>query len=164
MSQKQIVFFHHFESTLPESPSSGEYRLFWAAADAVCHVRLLVQALGWMGACKAVLKMMSGRRKFYLVTERGAWVHWGWISISFCHYYPVQPGEVVIGPIETTASVQGRGFATFALIKTINRLIEKGYPNIYIDTDDHNFSCLKVIEKCRFGAPHHTFIKTENDK
>ncbi len=164
MSNKQIVFYRQFTEKLPVPLSSGTYLLCWIPADAVRHLRLLIRTFGVWKTVQAVLKILRGNRKLYLVTEQNAGVHWGWISISFCHYYPVQSGDVVIGPIETAPSARGKGFATFAMIQTINRLIEMGYSKIYIDTDDKNFSCLKVIEKCQFGNPKKTFIKTDGHK
>jgi len=159
MSTKQLIFVHTFAEHIPIPPSSGDYIVCWTAWDVIQHVRLLIRTLGLGDGIKTAIKVMTGRRKYFVVTDHGEGVHWGWISISFCRYYPIQTGDVVIGPIETLPQARGRGFATFALAKSINLLIDKGYVEIFIDTAETNYPCLKVIKNCQFGDPIGSFYK-----
>lgn len=93
------------------------------------------------------------RRKFYCVHKNGHILHYGWVNVAFCKHYPVKSGEVVIGPIWSALEARGHGLATVGIQMVINELIKRSLTIFFIDTSFENLACLKVIEKCGFGAP-----------
>ncbi len=121
--------------------------------------RLFSSPLGSLGVVKAGLKLATGKRRFYCVLVQGSVAHYGWVSFSFCRFYRVQTGDVVIGPIMTDARFRGRGYATLALMRVMNALITEGSRVFWIDTSEDNIPCQKVINKCGFGKPVECFEK-----
>lgn len=113
----------------------------------------LVPMKGLGEKMKLAVKICSGRRYFYYVTQNGQVLHTAWVSLGFCRHYCVAKTDTVIGPIWTTPAGRNMGVATFALKMAINFLIHQGKLIFYIDTSEENISCQKVISNCGFGAP-----------
>lgn len=157
--RKQLIFCQTFDAPLPEETRDEAFVLCWTLGDIFVHTKAALKALGLADFIKGVLKIATGKRKLYAVALKGRWVHWGWISLSFSRYYPVKKNDAIIGPIWTVPDYRGKRVATFALTKTINRLIQQGYRTVYIDTDETNYPCLKVIQLCRFGDTIGSFYK-----
>jgi len=155
---KQWIYRHEFMQPIHfcESPG-GEFKLLSSPWDALSLWRPLFRCLGLPGAIKAGLKLATRKRKFYCVIAEGGVAHYGWLSFSFCRYYSVGNGDVVIGPINTSQRAQGCGYATFALKRAINELIARSFRVFWIDTADTNVPCQKVIQKCGFGKPVASF-------
>ncbi len=135
----------------------AEFELLVGPLDALKVWRPLVRCLGILELVKTVLKLATGRRRFYCIYAEGRVVHRGWVSFSFCRYYQVKSRDVVIGPIHTDETAQGHGYATQAMKRMMNALLAEGYRTYWIDTSEDNIPCQKVIAKCGFGAPVTTF-------
>ena len=124
------------------------------------HLFLLRPLLGWSGCLKAVSKLATGRRFFYLVHQEGRPASTGWCTVGQCRYYLVEADAVVIGPIWSDQSFRGQGLATFALQRAINLLLREGRNTFYIDTSQTNYSCQRVIDKCDFGPPLAVYVRS----
>ena len=157
---RQLVYRHEFHEAFHVLDSSGaEFQLLGSPRDAFRFSRSLVSCFGLPGFLKVALKQASSRRRLYCIFADGAVAHYGWVSFSFCRFYKVQAGDVVIGPIWTDDRFRGRGYATLALMRTINELMQKGSHVFWIDTSEDNVACQKVIEKCGFGQKVSVFEK-----
>ena len=44
----------------------------------------------------------------------------------------------------------------------INKMLEAGSKVIFIDTSNNNIPCLKLIDKCDFGAPIASYIRQDH--
>ena len=159
---KQLVYRHEYGQSFHVPESSGaEFRLLSSSLHAIRLLVPLVRCLGPLGLLKTGLKLVTKRRRFYCVLAEGCVAHYGWVSFSFCRYYQVNPGDVVIGPILTEDRYRGRGYATFALISVVNALVAEGCRVFWIDTSEDNLACQKVIEKSGFGEPVERFERPE---
>lgn len=126
---------------------------------ALSAFKWLVVLYGLVGALKALLKISRGNRYFYALLEGGEVVHTGWINDSFCNYYRVNRGELVIGPIWSADAARGRGFGTYATQLAMNTMLQRGRGIFYIDTSNSNRPCLRLIEQCGFGYPIAAFVR-----
>ncbi len=118
-------------------------------------IRRAIGAVGW---AKGAARVLRGR-KFYCVRSGDALLHTGWATVSFCRYYKVGPGEVVIGPIWSSGEARGRGIATFATKRAINELVARAFGVFYIDTTNTNVPCIRMIEKCEFSVPVAVYLR-----
>lgn len=109
--------------------------------------------LGWGGMLKALARLATPRRTFYLVTKNGVVAATGWCTIGLCKSYRIEPEAVVVGPIWTSPTFRGQGLATYGVQRALNAWIERGRRLFYIDAHKTNHSSLRVIEKCGFGVP-----------
>lgn len=157
---EQLVFRRSLAKSLSSESHARLNFVFAGSALALFRIRHdLLDCLGVLGALKAILKVATHRRCFYAVQEAGVLVHYGWLSVSFCRYYAVNRGDVVVGPIWTKPSVRSRGIGAFALCNAMNVMYRHGHSVFFIDTTSDNYSCLRVIEKCGFGEIYGTFVK-----
>jgi len=108
---------------------------------------------------KAALKVATGKRSLYAVSEGANVIHYGWIMDSSCRQYRVEPNDLVIGPIWSHPESRGRGAATYGTKAVMNRFFERGRRVFFIDTSSDNVSCLRMIEKCGFGDPVATYLR-----
>jgi GNAT superfamily N-acetyltransferase len=108
---------------------------------------------GFWGALKAVAKIMTPSRYFYYATLDGVPVHYGWICVGWCKYYPVREQDVTMGPIWSDPNARGKGVATAATLFAISEMSRRGYSVFYGDTMDDNWACRKVMDRCGFGEP-----------
>ena len=138
-----------------------DFKLFRNPFFGPAHWFALYRCVGLLGMAMVWLKLASPNRQLYCALEHGEVVHYGWCSFSHCRYYPVQKGDVVIGPIWSDNRFRGRGFATTALQKCVNELILQGYRRFWIDTSEDNLPCIKVIKKTEFGEPVVCYEKRE---
>ncbi len=130
-----------------------------SVASALRALSLLRCLYKWPGALKAALKVARGRRYFYAVVGRGQALHTGWINDSFCRFYRVASGGLVIGPIWSAEAARGLGLGTYATQLAMNQMFHRGRSVFYIDTSNTNVPCLKLIEHCGFGHPIASFIR-----
>ncbi|MEI6702260.1 MAG: GNAT family N-acetyltransferase [Deltaproteobacteria bacterium] len=157
---KQLVYRHEFEKAFQVPKRLDvDFEFLSSPLDAIRLWRPLMDCLGFLGLIKTGLKLATKKRRLYCIMSKGCIAHYGWVSFSFCRYYTVQPGDVVIGPILTDDRFRGMGFATVALMQTINQLILERCRVLWIDTAEDNISCQKVIEKCGFGQSVLSFEK-----
>jgi len=155
---KQFVYRQKYNQPFNIPDASGiEFKLLTSPLDASWLFLPLIRCLGFSGLIKVGLKLVSSKRRLYCILADSCVAHYGWASFSFCRYYKVQVGDVVIGPILTVDRFCGRGYATVALMGVINTLMMQGYSVFWIDTSEDNISCRKVIEKCGFGKPVDSF-------
>jgi len=122
------------------------------------HKSSIVAALGMPGALKAALKVMRGRQ-FYFIRDSATVLHTGWLLSSWCRYYLVQQGDVVIGPIWSSDASRNRGVGSLATKLAMNAMIERGSSVFFIDTTNDNLPCLKLIQKCEFGFPVASYLR-----
>jgi len=140
-------------------PSQDVRFVFCAGPLALIPVLLPVaRGLGLAAALEAVAKLLTGKRKFYCVTQGGRLAHFGWCNVSFCRCYPVRDGDVAIGPIRTMTGFEGRGLATLALQGAMDAMMARGHSVFFIDTATTNHPCLRVIEKSEFGPPVAAYV------
>ena len=111
-------------------------------------------------ALKTIAKISRGRI-FYFITENEKIIHTGWITPSWCRHYNVESGDIVIGPIWSSESTRGRGIGAWATKMAINKMLETGSKIFFIDTSSNNIPCLKLIERCDFGAPIASYIRRD---
>lgn len=159
-SKSQLVFRSEFTGEVALA-AQGDLQFHWCD-DVRSYARLsnsLRNTLGFAGTLKGAIKSLTRRRIFYAVSEAGDVLHRGWITLGRCMHYWIEPNAAVIGPIWTSSQARGRGIATFAVSHAINKLIDRDYTTIYIDTSLDNEPCLRVIEKCGFGRPIATYIR-----
>jgi hypothetical protein len=130
-----------------------DFRFLRGAMAGMGAFGLLAANMGRIGAMKAIAKLATGRRSFYLVTKTGQVVSTGWCTTGRCKHYQVERRAVVIGPIWSSPEVRGQGIATYALQAAMNQLVSRGASLFYIDTFKTNTSSQRVIEKSGFGGP-----------
>lgn len=141
------------------APPGYTFHSVGTVRSALGSLRTLVGAFGVLGAVKAVLKVLTGRRHLYLVRDSAGVVSYGWGTIGKCGYYKIEPDAVVVGPIWTDDRVRGRGLATTALQMALDVWMKSGRRLFYIDTERANFPAQKVFEKCGFGPPIALYIR-----
>ena len=112
-------------------------------------------------ALKTLAKISRGRI-FYYITENEKIIHTGWITLSSCRYYNVEHGDIVIGPIWSSETTRSRGIGEWGTKMAINKMLEAGPKVIFIDTSNNNIPCLKLIDKCDFGAPIASYIRQDH--
>lgn len=162
-SMKQLVYRHEFiEPMAAPAIKDAEFAILSASSAIVGLWHPLFRCLGFPGLIKAGLKLATKKRRLYCVLASGCVAHYGWVSFSFCRYYQVNAGDVVIGPIMTDDRFRGRGYATLALMRVMNALMAEGCRVFWIDTSEDNIPCRKVIEKCGFGSPVESYERPEN--
>src|SRR5207245_1685077 len=130
----QLVYRQEFRDPLPvPERQTVNFVFLTSPAAALQHLSLLrSHFMGWPGSIKALAKLPTGRRVFYLVHQDGRVASTGWCTIGRCRYYPVEPGAVVIGPIWSAEEFRGQGLAPYALKKAINLLVGHGHHVFYI--------------------------------
>lgn len=125
------------------------------------HWRLWAGALGAPGTVKACLKILAGRRALYGVAHGGVLGHFGWVTLSRCRHYHIEPYAAVVGPVMTLEAHRGRGLATLGLRSVRQCLLARGWPVVYIDTGGDNLAMQTVIARCGFGAPVGVYPRPE---
>jgi hypothetical protein len=118
-------------------------------------LRRVVGAVEW---ARGMARILRGRM-FYCVRSGDTLLHTGWATVSFCRHYKVGRGEVVIGPIWSSAEARGRGIATYATKRAINEFIARNHSVFFIDTSNSNLSCIRLIEKCEFADPVAVYLR-----
>ena len=155
----QLVFRQHrlniFDVELPGQLKFSLVGNCWAALSGFSK---LLNIFGPFGAIKALLKVMFGR-KFYFIHETGVVLHTGWMMSSWCRYYRVEPGDVVIGPIWSAVSARGQGIGALGTQMAINAMMRQGHSVFFIDTSNNNVACLKMISKCDWKLPIATYLR-----
>jgi len=121
-----------------------------------------VQCFGWGGTVKAFLKLMMPRRRLYYMKLDNRIVNCGWLTSSYCRYYHVENGAVVIGPVNTDPDYRNKGIAAFAMAKAIDEMAARGGRIFYIDTSAENYPMQRVISKCGFGEPYDYYEKDQS--
>jgi hypothetical protein len=119
------------------------------------HLR---QALGWKEWAKGLARIAKGRM-FYCAMRDSMLLHFGWVTKSFCRYYKVEQGSVVIGPIWSNPEIRGQGIATHSTMAAMNEIMQRGTSIFYIDTTDDNISCRRMIAKCGYKDPLASYIR-----
>lgn len=155
----QLVFRQERSQPLEVSPVSGVSFHFIDSLDVgLAQWSALKGLFGLAGALKALAKIQRGRA-FYFVADGPQVLHTGWVSSSFCRFYRVEPGDVVIGPIWSAEASRSRGVGAYGTQMAINALLKKGVRVFFIDTANGNVPCLKMIGKCGFGAPVASYLR-----
>ena len=155
----QLVFRQERELPLQVKPASGlSFHFIDSVPASLAKWSALKGLLGLAGALKALAKVQRGRI-FYFVADEAQVLHTGWVSSSFCRFYRVEPGDVVIGPIWSAEASRSRGVGAYGTQMAINALLEKGVRVFFIDTANSNVPCLKMIDKCGFGAPVASYLR-----
>lgn len=111
---------------------------------------------------KQFLKLVLNKSMLYAVVCDGEIASDGQFNRGFCKYYAVGNKDVVIGPVNTSASHQGKGLATKALSLALTAISELDIERVFIDTSEHNLPMQKVIAKVGFGEHKDFFIRTNN--
>ncbi len=125
------------------------------SSDLIVLSAALYACFGRFGMWKVLLKLLAGRRVFYGIMHSVAGesiVHYGWISLGFCRYYPVERSAAVVGPVWTAPVARGGGLAIRALKLALNELAQAGIERVYIDTSEDNAAMLRVIRHCGFDV------------
>ena len=137
----------------------GILQLHECPASALSMWGALRASFGFRGAVKLLAKLATPSRRFYCILHEGEIVSHGFLSVSFCRFYPVEKGSIVIGPVWTRPECRGRGLATRGLMGVINAMVSHGLRVFYIDTSETNIAMQRVIAKCGFGVPIQEFTK-----
>lgn len=112
---------------------------------------------------KLLIKLISGRNQLYIVVFNGKITSEGLISYGTCKHYEVKKNDCIIGPVNTDASYQRKGFATFGLNSCLQHLFERKLcESVFIDTREDNFAMQRVIEKSGFGKSEASYIRNPN--
>lgn len=143
---------------LPLRPQA-EFVMVFNAAQALRHLGVLRRHFGALGLGKVLAKLLSGRRAFYFMMEKGQLLTTGWCTVGRCRYYPIEPTGVVIGPIWSSLAARGQGLATRALHRAMNTLQQRGRRIFYIDAFMANQASHRVIAKSDFGAPVSAYLR-----
>ena len=161
--ESQLVFRAEFRDPFEVAAPTGlRFQLCRGPMSYLGMANRLQRLVGQLGTWKALLKLVTPRRVFYVVSDEVQILHHGWLTVGHCRHYHVGPRDVVVGPIWTSAAARGRGVATFATRMAINEMIRDGHYVFYIDTACTNAPCLRVIDKCRFGPPLATYVRIES--
>ncbi len=160
-NKKQLIYRTQRNTPFPLLTNDMDFHFLQCTRDVFTDWRLL-PIKGFGEKIKLALKIFSGRRFFYYVTQKEQLLHTAWISLGFCRHYSVANNEIVIGPIWTTPEGRNKGVATFALKQAMNKLIYQGKFIFYIDTSEDNIPCQKVISNCHFGVPVNHYERKEN--
>lgn len=123
------------------------------AAGGVAHLVSLLRSFGVGAGLKALLKVLTPRRRLIGVAEDGRWLSSMWLTYGQCRHYPVESDAVVIGPVQTLARMQGKGLATACGLQALSLLANEGVRVVYVDTSEMNVPMQAVIRKCGFGEP-----------
>jgi hypothetical protein len=121
----------------------------------------LRKAMGMGSALKSLIKVGTPARQLYCVICDRKVVHFGWLSLSFCKYYQVDPRSVVIGPVTTMQGQRRLGAGTFGVKSVVNAMMAEGYRVFYIDASEDNVASRRLIAKCGFGSPVDSYERTE---
>ena len=157
---RQRVYRQERDREFQIEPGEGlQFKLVAGPADLGSCGTVLRSAFGLVGCLKACLKVATSSRMLYIVISEDRIVNWGWISLSFCRYYPVAEKDVVFGPVQTEAACRGNGYATWGLKHAMNALVRRGYRVFFIDTSHDNLAMQRVIDHCGFGAPISSYLR-----
>ena len=155
----QLVFRQERSLPLDVNPANGlSFHFIDSVGAGLAQWPALKGLFGMVGALKALAKIQRGRI-FYFVADGPQVLHTGWVTSSFCRFYRVEPGDVVIGPIWSAQASRSRGVGAYGTQMAINALLKKGVRVFFIDTANGNVPCLKMIGKCGFGAPVASYIR-----
>jgi GNAT superfamily N-acetyltransferase len=151
---KQLVYRGEFRSQLPlRELRLGTFRYWSTPLHALPLWRGLLRRFGPLKAAKTLLKLLTPSRDLVCVSDAGEIVAHSFITLSFCRYYPVERGAVVVGNVWTDPGHRGKGLAEAMLGRAINHLVTRGHHVFYIDTREDNAPMRTVIERFGFGAP-----------
>jgi L-amino acid N-acyltransferase YncA len=136
-------------------PARSDATFAWldGPGELLAHRRAIRATLGWRGTLKALAKLCTATRRLYVLVQDGRVVHHGWATLGRCRHYRVEPDAAVVGPIWSSPAVRGSGLGRHALQQALDRLLERGWRTVYIDTSDDNLPCQKLIGHCGFGPP-----------
>jgi hypothetical protein len=155
----QLVFRQERNRAFAVKPLDNvEFCLVDSLEMATAHLTTLRKLMGWRGAAKATLKVKAGR-VFYFVRDGDSVLHTGWMTSSWCRYYRVGQGDVIVGPIWSAEAARSRGVGSFATQMAINAMIQRGRTVFFIDTENDNHPCLRLIDKCEFGYPIAAYLR-----
>lgn len=121
------------------------------------HLPILLTHFGMREVAKLLARSLLSNRYFYYIKKEGKVVSRGQLSTGFCHYYPVDEKDVVIGSIWTDPNCRGQGLASISMQAAINYMVNQGSTTFYIDTQEGNTGMLKSIAKIGFGPSVKTF-------
>ena len=156
----QLVFRRLVDEPLIEVGVKGVKFVFCQGPlDVVRNWSQLRTLFSFTSLLKSLAKLISPNRQFYFMAQSGKVLHHGWTSTSFYRHYKVCPNDVVIGPIWSAESARGRGIATAAIQRVINRLRARGHRVFFIDTSSTNAPRLRVINKLGFGKPIAVYLR-----
>ena len=151
---RQFVYRQVRSNELPAEERKGvEFRLLASLGDARPLRGALTRVFGLFGWLKVCVKLAALKRLLYVVIVEGRIVNWGWIAVSFCRHYPVEDGDVVIGPLETEEADRRQGYATWGVKRAISAMARRGHRVFFINTHEGNLNMQKVIAACGFGRP-----------
>ena len=151
----QLIYRARCKDLPPIDPgASTPIVLLAGARDAMPRIGVLVSAFGVGGALKTLAKLCTGSRELAIVMdERGALVHYSWVTLGHCAHYPVGPHDAVIGPIWTDEGARGRGYARITMQAIGSALAIRGFHYVYIDTSNDNVACQRSIKRAGFDPP-----------
>jgi hypothetical protein len=156
----QLIYRLDRREPYATSPLDGmTFELCATLGQYMQHRREIKRIVGAKEYYKGILRMMKGRY-FYCIHHSGILMRTGWVTISDCKHYKIGERDVVIGQLWTADAARGKGLATEATKRVINEMIRKNHHIFFIDTTNDNASCLRMIEKCEFGAPVASYLRS----
>ena len=156
----QLVFRSQQDEPFEVPPLAQERFAYCVhTLHAVPLAAAFIRLFGLPGAVKMFVKLATIRRETYCIVRGQQILNYGEVMFSHCRYYPVDRGAAVVGPVWTAPDCRGKGLATLGLKMAFNRLISRGITVHYIDTATTNDAMLRVISRCGFGEPIHSFQK-----
>ena len=160
----QLIYRQERSGPFNQTPIEGHrFRLVGFPTGLVPILGSVVRAFGWVDTAKAVLKLLTRKRRLYLFAAEGRLSHYGWVSVGFCNHYDVEPGDVVLGPIWTNERDRGLGLATEALKRVMNAMMAEGHSVFFIDTGDDNVPCQRAIEKASFPPASGAYMRGKRE-
>jgi len=147
-----LVYRMDVTEPLSEPPlSKGEFVFVRGITGISANFMAWGRTLGWPGAVKTALKVLSGKRLFFGVKSGNSMVQSGWANIGFCRHYVIESDSIVLGELWTAPEHRGKGLASVALRRVIVRLHDCGFKRFYIDTKLDNPASQRMIEKAGFS-------------
>ena len=147
------------EPTVIPERSDCSFLMLVRPTDIAALAPAIQARLGWAGLARAGAKLATRGRLYYCLISGRRVVSDGWLAVSFCRYYRVEPGDVVIGPVWTDPAWRGRGLATYGLARAMDTMRQRGHSVFFIDTSNDNEAMQRAIARCGFGAPLAVYIR-----
>jgi GNAT superfamily N-acetyltransferase len=157
---QQYVYSQLFEKsrTFPGA-SSANFALHHRLPLALNFYALLLANFSLIASVTTVLKIATPSRSFAFIRDDLGIASYCWISFGFCKHYHIEKHALMIGPVWTRPDARGKGLATSLLQNTIAALATDEARTIYIDTSADNYGMQKVIARCGFADPQHTYSR-----
>lgn len=156
-SKYQLIYRTAVAPLESHAPDGVHFVFCERAADLIAH-RRYVWPLGWSWLGKSTIKLFTARRFFYFAHGENKLLHTGWLTLSRCRQYPIAAGEAVIERLWTAEAARRRGIATYCTRMAMQSLAGRT-SMFYIDTENTNYACQRMIEKCGFGEPIGMYLK-----